>query len=86
MISALGPFLDQTGKPMLDGGGTLVLERDDLWAGPGHNGVLRTDHGDFLVHHAIRRDRPYLGRLLLVRPLTWSAAGWPQAGKPVNLP
>jgi len=84
--AALGPFLDRAGKPMLDGGGTLVLEGDRRWVGPGHNGVLFTARGDFLVHHAMLRDRLNLGRLLLVRPLTWSAAGWPVCGAPINLP
>ena len=84
--SALGPFLDQSGKPMLEGGGTPILISDEHWAGPGHNGVLQTDHGDFIVHHAFRRERPQLGRLFLIRPIAWSAAGWPKCGDLLNNP
>ena len=84
--NALGPFFDQSGKPMLEGGGTPILISDEHWAGPGHNGVLQTDHGDFIVHHAFRRDRPQLGRLFLIRPITWSAAGWPSCGELLNKP
>ena len=84
--AALGPFLDKSGKPMLEGGGTLLLASDEHWAGPGHNGVLQTNAGDFLVHHAYRRDRPHLGRLFLIRPLTWTDDGWPACAEPVNHP
>lgn len=82
--TALGPYLDKSGTPMLDGGGTLVLESDESWVGPGHNGVLQTGRGDFMVHHAFRRDRPEAGRLFLVRPITWSDDGWPSVGGPIN--
>jgi len=84
--NVLGPFVDQSGKPMLEGGGTLILLSDERWAGPGHNGVLQTEHGDFIVHHAFRRDSPQRGRLFLIRPLTWSAAGWPSCGELLNRP
>jgi len=82
--SALGPYLDKSGSSMLAGGGTLVLESDEHWVGPGHNGVLQTERGDFMVHHAFRRDRPEAGRLFLVRPITWSDDGWPSVGEPIN--
>jgi arabinan endo-1,5-alpha-L-arabinosidase len=81
---SLGPYLDKSGTPMLDGGGTLVLESDGRWLAPGHNGVLQTERGDFMVHHAFRRDRPEIGRLFLMRPLTWSDDGWPSVGEPIN--
>jgi arabinan endo-1,5-alpha-L-arabinosidase len=81
---ALGPFLDQSGRPMLEGGGTPILISDERWAGPGHNGVLQTERGDFIVHHAFRRERPQLGRLFLIRPLTWTSDGWPSCEEPIN--
>ena len=82
----LGPYLDQAGVALLDGGGTLILESDETWAGPGHNGVLQTGGRDYLVHHAFSRARPELGRLFLIRPLNWSEDGWPSCGGPLNQP
>lgn len=82
----LGPYVDKTGKPMLEGGGTLVIQSDLKWAGPGHNGVLQTRRGDCMVLHAYERERPFLGRLFHVRPMTWSADGWPELGELVNVP
>ena len=84
--SVLGPYTDKSGKPMMDGGGTIILAGDDQWAGPGHNGVLQTPRGDFIVHHAFRRARPFLGRLFLIRPLTWSTDDWPACGDLINRP
>ena len=80
----LGPYVDQAGVALLDGGGTPILEGDDTWAGPGHNGVLQTGGRDYLVHHAFMRARPELGRLFLIRPLDWSRDGWPSCGEPLN--
>ena len=46
-----GPYVDDQGKPMLEGGAMQVLAGQDRWKGPGHNSILQTAVGDFLVHH-----------------------------------
>ncbi len=81
----LGPYADAQGRPMLEGGGTLVLTSHGRWSGPGHNSVLRTDDADWLVHHAIETDHVHKGRVLQIRPLYW-LAGWPLAGAPLAGP
>ena len=76
-----GPYSDRAGKPMLKGGGTLVLASYERYRGPGHNAVLREDQKDWLVHHfydADNRGAP----TLQVRPLLWAEDGWPLAGEP----
>jgi arabinan endo-1,5-alpha-L-arabinosidase len=35
-----GRIVDRDGVPMLEGGGTLILQAYDRWRGPGHNGML----------------------------------------------
>ena len=48
-----GPYTDKAGTPMLDGGGTMVLEATTAnWRGPGHPALLREGSGDYLVFHA----------------------------------
>ncbi|HUG89512.1 MAG TPA: arabinan endo-1,5-alpha-L-arabinosidase, partial [Planctomycetaceae bacterium] len=77
-----GPYVDREGTPLLEGGGTLVLESDGDVRGPGHNAVLSDSGRDWLVHHfydAEARGVP----TLQIRPLTWDADGWPRAGEPV---
>mgnify|MGYP001163384137 CR=1 FL=1 len=79
-----GPYLDYTGRPMTEGYASLVLANHDNWRGPGHNSILRTDKGDYLVHHTWDTRDVKLGRALQIRPLYWPADGWPLAGEPVT--
>jgi arabinan endo-1,5-alpha-L-arabinosidase len=79
-----GPYMDRDGKPMMEGGGTLVLEGNEAWKGPGHQAVLLEEKRDLLVFHSYRSDtgRP----TLQISTMTWNE-GWPRAGAlPVALP
>jgi arabinan endo-1,5-alpha-L-arabinosidase len=75
--SITGPYRDQTGKPMSEGGGTLVLEGTSEWRGPGHPAVLLGKKEDVLVFHAYHgtTGRPHL----MISTLAWED-GWPRAG------
>jgi len=76
-----GPYVDRTGKAMMDGGATLMLASHGDCRGPGHNAVLRTDAGDWLVHHMY--DASLRGmRTLQIRPIIWDTDGWPLPGEP----
>jgi len=79
--SPLGPYLDDRGKKMTDGGGRLVLMSDERWRGPGHNSILSTANRDWLVYHVVDAMAPDNGRILQLRPLVWNN-GWPEAGPP----
>lgn len=71
-----GPYLDQDGKDMLTGGGTLLLGRQGDFIGPGHAALLQAADDTFLICHfydGARRGRATLA----IRPFHWSAAGWP---------
>jgi arabinan endo-1,5-alpha-L-arabinosidase len=73
-----GPYHDRDGQAMLRGGGTLVLEGDKRWRGPGHNAVLQEADGDLLVYHAY--DAEAVGMpTLRISPIVWDADGWPTA-------
>jgi len=90
--SVTGPYLDRDGKPLADGGGTLFLESDATRIGPGHFGrVIDYDAKPagsiappggserFSLHY--EADMTRNGRSVLdIRPLSWSADGWPVAG------
>jgi len=48
-----GPYLDVSGKPMAEGGGTRLTTGTSLWRGPGHQGLLLRKKGpDLMVFHA----------------------------------
>lgn len=78
-----GPYLDFHGRPMLDGGGTLVLAGYGEWRGPGHHGVWLDPAGDLLVHHMYDA-RAHGVSTMQIRPLLWTADGWPVVGEPIN--
>lgn len=78
--SLAGPYLDQEGKPMLEGGGTLLLQGDQQWHGVGHNSAYTFDDTDYLVFHAY--DAADEGKpKLRIEKLSWNADGWPQLAK-----
>jgi arabinan endo-1,5-alpha-L-arabinosidase len=87
-----GPYLDHSGRAMTDGGGTLVLESSGRWRGPGHNSVLTTAQGQWLVYHTYDlhnlgtiHSLYWSGRRLQLRPLTWTKDGWPIIGAPLPM-
>jgi len=73
-----GPYLDQSGKSMANGGGTILLAGDTNWHGVGHNAVVSFDGTDYLVFHAY--DAHDEGKSKLnIRILNWDTNGWPSA-------
>ena len=71
-----GPYIDRSGKAMIDGGGTLVVGGAGRWAGPGHCAVLQEREGDYLVYHAY--DTEWRGvPTLRISTLHWDSEGWP---------
>ena len=83
--SIVGPYVDRAGRPMLDGGGTVLLQADaagrDRFRGPGHAGILQDRDGrDYLIHHAYDAAANGTPTLRIAR-LRWDAAGWPFVGK-----
>jgi arabinan endo-1,5-alpha-L-arabinosidase len=76
-----GPFVDNMGIDMLQGGGKLFLGSSGRHIGPGHFGLL--DLGDgvqkFSCHYEADLDRGGIS-VLDIRPLLWRD-GWPVAGE-----
>ena len=80
-----GPYTDADGKSMMEGGGTLVLQGDERFKGPGHNSILSENGTDYLVYHtydAEDRGRP----ILQIRPILWQQDGWLKVGDPLSGP
>jgi arabinan endo-1,5-alpha-L-arabinosidase len=74
-----GPFLDESGVDMAAGGGTILLQGDATWAGPGgQTAYIDATDGDLIVFHALQLSQNGLD-YLFVRSLTW-ANDWPVIG------
>jgi arabinan endo-1,5-alpha-L-arabinosidase len=75
-----GPFLDNMGIDMIQGGGKLFVTSSGRYVGPGHFGLL--DLGDdvqkWSCHYEADLDRGGAS-VLDIRPLLWKD-GWPVAG------
>ncbi len=71
-----GPYLDADGKPMLQGGGTELLQSNRRWIGPGGESILQRPEGDIIVFHAY--DAVTGKPALQISTLTWKN-GWPHA-------
>jgi arabinan endo-1,5-alpha-L-arabinosidase len=79
-----GPYLDAGGVDMVRSGGTLFLASAGNQIGPGHFGLLVDDGVEkFSCHYEADLERG--GRSVLdIRPLLWSADGWPLPGQNVT--
>lgn len=71
-----GPYLDKEGKPLNEGGGTLLAKGNEDFFGVGHNSTYTFDGKDYLIYHAY--DAKQNGRpILQVKQLQWDKDLWP---------
>jgi len=79
-----GPFLDQDGIDMIQGGGKPFLGSEARMIGPGHFGLLDLGEGlqKFSCHFEADLDRGGAS-VMDIRPLLWRD-GWPVAGENVK--
>lgn len=79
-----GPYVDNLGIDMLQGGGKLLIGSSGRVIGPGHFGIIELGHGvqKFSLHWEADLDRGGAS-VLDIRPLLWKD-GWPMAGQQVT--
>jgi len=79
-----GPFVDNVGRSMLEGGGKMVATTDGNLIGPGHFGRVIISDGIEKMSFHYEADLEQGGRSTLgIRPLVWKN-GWPVAGDNVK--
>lgn len=78
--SLFGPYVDKSGKDMLNNSWELVLEGDgQKWFGPGHNAtIIQDDEGtEWMIYHSYQKTGNGVGgRLGMLDRLQW-VDGWP---------
>ena len=82
-----GPYVDKAGLPMLNtnrqatDGGTLLVQADTRWRGPGHNAIIFRGNAAYNVYHAY--DANNAGRVTLrISEIAWDTDGWPISAGP----
>uniref|UniRef100_A0A915ED06 Endo-1,5-alpha-L-arabinanase A n=1 Tax=Ditylenchus dipsaci TaxID=166011 RepID=A0A915ED06_9BILA len=75
IAAKVGPFVDKSGKQMLNGGGTQILATSGDRIGPGGQSVLADGGTDRLIHHYYDKSENGLAKLG-VRTITWTSDGW----------
>ena len=79
-----GPFVDNVGRSMLEGGGKMVATTDGGLIGPGHFGRVIIENGIEKMSIHYEADLEQGGRSVLgIRPIVWKN-GWPVAGDNVK--
>ncbi len=79
--SVQGPYLDNVGRDMLQGGGKMVIAAGQRVFGPGHFGRTVIDEGVEVMSCHFEADLDRSGRSVLgIRPLLWKNE-WPVAGE-----
>lgn len=72
-----GPYLDRSGESLIHGGGTLVVQGNQQYAGIGHNSVYTFDGTDYLIAHGYDLSDGGKSKLLILE-VTWDSNGWPE--------
>ena len=79
--SPFGPFLDNLGRDMLQGGGKMVVAAEERRFGAGHFGRYIVEPGVEKMSFHWEADLDLSGRsTLAIRPIIWKN-GWPEAGE-----
>ena len=74
-----GPYRDEDGKAMLEGGGSLLLATTGRFIGAGEQEAMKTSEGDWLAYHYYDGDAAGASKLQF-SPIIWSADDWPNLG------
>lgn len=77
-----GPFADESGMPMMNGGGTVLLQSDSTWVGTG-GGTAYLDPGNgdsLIIFHALKLSENGAMYMWLLN-LNW-VNDWPTIGTP----
>lgn len=77
-----GPYLDEEGQPMDQGGATVLVKGSDNWYGAGHNSIYTFKDKDYVFYHAYDASDNSKPKLQ-VSEVGWQD-GWPVIKDPLK--
>ena len=83
--SVVGPYFDQNGVNLTNGGGTLLLGTEDNFIGPGHISIFSAQGTEWFGYHYYDGNNNGASRYNL-RAMRWTSDDWPLAGPPFPVP
>ncbi len=79
----MGPYIARDGTPMLEGGGTMVLDvKTGTLTGPGHAGIVSKAGREWFSCHFEADDRMGGKATLGLMPIRWTDDAWPEVTPP----
>ena len=74
-----GPYVDETGRDMLDNGYNFVVGSNEKFVGPGHGSSIITDKDGrtWYIYHSYVRGKSDKGRFPMLDEIKWTKDGWP---------
>lgn len=81
----MGPYVDKTGKNMMDNGYNIVISSNSRFVGNGHcSEIVQDKNGaDWIFYHGVDVNNPK-ARVLLSDQVKWDNENWPyvEGGSP----
>ena len=72
-----GPYVDKTGVDLRDEGGSLLIETQGTFIGPGHTGIFSHQGTDWLTVHFYDGTTGNGRSMLGMARIVWADDGWP---------
>jgi arabinan endo-1,5-alpha-L-arabinosidase len=76
-----GPFVDKADRPMLDSGGSLLLEGGPRWKGPGGQTIYQDGDRWIIVYHSYDAENKGVP-MLKISDVYWDQGDWPTVKNP----
>ena len=74
-----GPYVDKHGNRMMDNNHEVLIHKNNVFVGTGHNSEIVTDKkgNDWFFYHAYEANNAKKGRVLMMDRIIWED-GWPK--------
>ena len=86
--SLFGPYVNRSGRRMLDNQHEILIYANENFVGCGHNSIIQQDDAGqtWIIFHGYVRSEADNGRYVFLNQLYWDEEGWPYVENAVAAP